>query len=313
MSFDLATLAHVHLLLNHFPTVGMVVGVGLFVISLVSKNEDLKRACLGIFLIIALLALPVYMSGKAAEEAITGREGVSATLMETHQDAALLSLFFMEITGAAAWFALWQYRRNSRPSPGIIPAVLVLSLLTFALMARTANIGGEIRHPEIAAEGAVSDTELVKTASIATFISSTNWAWPAMESLHFVGLCLLFGAVLVVNLRMLGVMKNVSYAAMHRLLPWGILGFGINMVTGMLFFITVPGQYTQNVALHWKTVLMMIAGINVIYFTLFDETWALGPGDDAPIRGKVMAAVTIFLWAGVIWLGRMMPFIGGSF
>lgn len=312
---SLANLAHLHLLLNHLPTVGFSVGLGLYLVGLIRKSDDLKRASLIIFLGIAVLAIPTFMTGKAAEETITGQEGVSAVVMETHQDAALLAFFFMEITGGLAWLGLWQYRRISRVTGGILTAVLLLSFFTFGLMARAANIGGEIRHPEIMAAGeeTAANTELLKSASISGFINTTNWAWPTAETLHFIGLVMLLGVVLVVNLRMLGVGKNISFAAVHRLLPWGILGFGINVVTGIIFFITVPGQYTQNIALIWKILLTMVAGLNVIYFTLFDEPWKLGPGDDAPVRAKVMASFTILLWVGIVWFGRMMPFIGGSF
>lgn len=315
---SLANLAHLHLLLNHFPTVGFSVGLGLYLVGLFRKSDDLRRASLVIFLGIALLLIPTFMSGKAAAQAIAGEEGVSDVLIETHEDAALLAFLFMEITGALAWLGLWQYRRVSRIAGWNLAAVLVLSLVTFGIMARAANIGGEIRHPEIqaaAVEGAPApaDTEWVRSASIAGFINTTNWAWPTAESLHFIGLTMLLGVVLVVNLRMLGVGKTVPFSAVHRLLPWGILGFAINVFTGIVFFITVPEQYTQNIALHWKMLLTFIAGMNVIYFTLFDEAWLLGPGDDAPVRAKVMASFTILLWVGVIWFGRMMPFIGGSF
>jgi len=134
-----------------------------------------------------------------------------------------------------------------------------------------------------------------------------------METLHFIGLVMLMGVVLIVNLRMLGVAKNVSFASIHRLLPWGVLGFLINVLTGIVFFITVPDQYTQNIALEYKMAVTMIAGANVLYFTVFDEAWAVGAGNDAPARAKFMASLTILLWIGIIWLGRMMPFIGGSF
>lgn len=144
-------------------------------------------------------------------------------------------------------------------------------------------------------------------------VNTTAWAWPAAEVLHFIGQCLLLGVVVVVNLRMLGVMKHGSFAALHRLFPWGILGFGINLITGIVFFITVPEQYTQNVALHWKIGLVLLAAVSVLYFTVFDEVWALRPGGDAPLTAKVIAVSTIFLWLGVIYFGRMMPFIGSSF
>jgi uncharacterized membrane protein len=313
MNFDLATLAHIHLLLNHFPTVGLILGLGLFVVGLVGKHEDLKRAGLAIFLVIGLLTTPIYMTGKAAQEALMGREGVSDVLINSHQDAAFLAFLFMEITGGAAWLGLWQYRRASRPARGTLGTVLVLSVITFGLMARAANIGGEIRHPEIQAAAVTANTEALQTEPIANYISAKNWAWPTLETLHFIGLSLLFGCALVVNLRMLGVMKAVPFSSVHRLLPWGVLGFGINLVSGMLFFITQPGQYTQNIALHYKTILMMIGGLNLIYFTMFEHAWVIGPGEDAPVAGKVMAAFTIFVWLGAVYFGRMMPFIGGSF
>ena len=60
-------------------------------------------------------------------------------------------------------------------------------------------------------------------------------------------------------------------------------------------------------------VLMVFAGVNLLYFTVFDEAWALGQGDDAPLRAKVIAASTMSLWVGVIYFGRMLPYIGNSF
>jgi uncharacterized membrane protein len=311
---SLANQAHLHLLLNHFPTTGMIMAFGLLLVAFIAKLDILKRASLAVFLIIALLALPVYMSGKAAQQAIADSQGVSQDLIERHQDAALLAFVVMEITGAFAWLGLWHFRRTLRLERWHMSAVLLLSSVAMILMARAAYMGGEIRHPEIITEqGAPTDTEWLKAGSIASFVNTTNWAWPATETLHFMGLCMLLGVVLVVNLRMLGVMKNVSYAVLHRLLPWGVLGFGINLMTGLLFFVTVPEQYTQNIALHWKMLLVLLAGVNALYLTVFDEPWALGAGDDAPLTAKFIAGSAIFLWIGVIYFGRMMPFIGGSF
>ena len=304
-------LIHLHLLLNHVPTVGTVIALGLFLVSLVGKSDDLKRASLAVFFGIALLSLPTYMTGNAAQAAIKGRQGVSEDLVETHRDAALPALVLMEITGLVAWLGLWQFRRISRPTRWNLSAVLLLSVVTLGLMARAADIGGDIRHPEIAS-GTVG-SEWINSASIASFVLGRPWVWPASETLHFIGLALLLGVVLVVNLRMLGIGKNLPFAALHRMLPLGILGFAINSMTGMLFFIATPGQYTQNVAFFWKIVLVMLAGVNLLYLTMFDEPWALGPGDDAPLTSKVIAASAIFLWIGVIYCGRMLPFIGNSF
>jgi hypothetical protein len=58
---------------------------------------------------------------------------------------------------------------------------------------------------------------------------------------------------------------------------------------------------------------MMAAGVNAIYFTLFDQPWRLRADDSAPFGAKVIAGSTILLWIGVIYFGRMLPFIGGAF
>ena len=108
---SLANLAHLHLLLNHFPTVGFSVGLGLYLIALIRKSDDLKRAGLVIFLGIGLLTIPTYMTGRAAESAIEGQEGLSEMLIETHQDAALLAFLFMTFTGVLSWW------RAVRPVP----------------------------------------------------------------------------------------------------------------------------------------------------------------------------------------------------
>ena len=80
----------------------------------------------------------------------------------------------------------------------------------------------------------------------------------------------------------------------------------------MLFFVGQAFQYIDNPAFHLKVLLMLLAGANVLYLTLFDDVWALGTGD-APRSAKILAASQIFLWIGVIYFGRMLPYIGGSF
>jgi hypothetical protein len=318
-------LAHIHLLLNHFPTIGTIIGIGLFLVGLAAKSNDLKRASLVVFLGIALLTLPTYMSGNAAQEMICKGQpkapcadpGVSKALIEKHEGAALLAFLFMQFTGAFAWLGLWQYRRISRFPGWSLGAVAVLSLVTFGLMAQAASIGGEIRHPEIrealTAQAAQIEGQQPLGRAVAGFVIGQRWVWATCETLHFVGLCLLFGIASFVDLRMLGMMKGISFHALHRLLPWGVLGFGMNLITGMFFFVAAYDQYTTNTVFQWKVVLMMVAGLNVLYFTIFDEPWELGPGDDAPVTAKFVAASAFVLVIGVIFCGRMLPFLGKAF
>jgi hypothetical protein len=192
--------------------------------------------------------------------------------------------------------------------------VLLLSAVTVGLMASAANVGGEIRHPEIlssadevpATEGVLAPRWLA-SEFITSYQYNHPWAWKTLETFHFMGLCLLFGVVLAGNMRLLGGMRNAPLEGFHRLLPWGVWGFVINSVTGMLFFTGAAGQYIENPAFHWKLLFMLLAGANVLYLTLFDEVWALGPGDNAPMSAKLVAASQVSLWVGVIYFGRLIP------
>ena len=106
---------------------------------------------------------------------------------------------------------------------------------------------------------------LVRTLSSADAVSAlmrTSWAWPVCETLHFTGLCFLFGTIGLFDLRLLGVAKHVPIAALHRLVPWGVGGYLVNVTTGSMFLLTEPDQYVFNTAFHFKMLFMALAGLN---------------------------------------------------
>ena len=143
---------------------------------------------------------------------------------------------------------------------------------------------------------------------------NVTWSWAAAETVHFIGLSLLLGVVLVVDLRMLGFLNGIRFSTLHRLLPWGMLGFAVNLATGMLFFVGAPPSfYVTNGLFFWKLALILVAGANALYFTVFEEPWILGADEAPPMAAKVAAASGIFLWIGVLFCGQMLPFFGNSF
>ena len=155
----------------------------------------------------------------------------------------------------------------------------------------------------------------LKATELSHFMTGSKWAWPLCETLHFIGLALLIGVVGMLDLRLLGRMRHLSYAAVHSLIPWGILGFVINLITGALVFIGAPDQYLDNVAWWYKLAFLAIAGLNVLYFetTQAKRALTIGSGDDTPRAFKVIGAVSIFSWFMVLYWGRMLPFIGTAF
>lgn len=316
--------AHIHLLLNHLPTIGFGIGFCLYLAAYFGKNEPLKKTSIVLLFLISLLAIPTYMSGNAAERVLCPErkcpEDVSLNSLRGHEDAALFAFLLMETTGFFAWLALWQLRKKVTIASWNWNVILVLSLASFGLMAAAAAEGGEIRHTEIRVAvqpGAPAEPEYTGIArSIGAVIAGNTgvgWLWPAAETVHFVGLTLLFVVVLVVDLRVLGMVKALSFPAVYQLLPLGMLGFVLNLITGMMFFLAAPGQYTNNPEFHRKVLFIVLAGFNVLYFMLVDETWIVGPGEDAPVRAKVAAVVAIYLWIGILYYGNMLPFLGNSF
>ncbi|PYS12895.1 MAG: hypothetical protein DMG15_12835 [Acidobacteria bacterium] len=314
------TLAHIHLLLNHWPIIGAFVGLFLFLVALFANSDDLKQTSLAFFTLIALLAIPTYFSGDVANEVLKLSTPLPKELVDAHQGAALLSLIFMEITGAVAFLGLWQFSRMSRPAPHPVARwnsaiVLLLSIVTVVLMTITGNTGGAIRHPEIfSGENAASAVGAIGSKivpAVSHFVTgSSRWVWPILETLHFLGLILIVAAIGALNLRLLGFVKDLPVAPLHRLLPWGIAGLVINIITGILFFIGMPFFYAWNPLFHLKMASVVVAGSILVLFHCSSafRSWAkLGPGEDPPAFAKFIAASSLFLWLVIIVLGRYLP------
>jgi uncharacterized membrane protein len=311
-------LAHLHLLLNHFPIIGTIVALGLFIASFIGKNDDLKRSSLIVFVAMALITLPTFFSGIGAQRIVRKDNGVAAAIVDRHESAAILAMFFMLITGTLALIELWRRRRivTEKPWSGTLLAILIFSLITCGLMARVGTTGGDIRHPEI---WAVQD--VTQETGISAFVHmfeptpskftdlmliSKYW-WAFMMDLHFIGLALLIGTVGILNLRVLGFEKRLTGSSLHRLMPWALAGFGINVLTGTLAFIGMPSYYAFDVAFWLKILAVMLLGLNAALFYLtdaFSNVEHLGPGDDASLSAKWLAGSSMFLWFAVITLGR---------
>lgn len=313
-------LAHLHLLLNHFPIIGTAIGLGLFLVALFEKNNDVKRIGLIIFAVMALLAIPGFFSGTGAAWAIKQDPGVSEALIERHQGAAMLAFLFMEITGALALVGLWQSYRSPSPERWnkTVSAALLFSIVTVGLMARVGTTGGDIRHPEIWSSPEATPTDASGISRIvhafepsppkfADLMVISKWWWAFMMDLHFIGLALLMGTIGILNLRLLGFAKQLPIAPLHRLVPWALFGFGINVLTGVLAYTGMTAYYTFNIVFWMKIFGILLLGLNAAAFYLTDAFRGvehLGPGEDAPAMAKVIAGTSLFLWFAVITLGR---------
>ncbi len=93
-----------------------------------------------------------------------------------------------------------------------------------------------------------------------------GWLWPLCETLHFTGLALLLGVVGMFDLRLLGFMQRVPISVVRDFMPWALVGFTLNLLTGTIFVISQPATYFGNYTWWLKVALLLIAGVNAIVF-----------------------------------------------
>jgi hypothetical protein len=138
------------------------------------------------------------------------------------------------------------------------------------------------------------------------------WTWPTLESLHFIGMTLLFGALLIMDLRLLGFERAASVMSVDRLVPIAFLGFGINFVSGLIFLFGDPYRYVINISFQLKMLLILLAILNFLYYKFRVERLVinLGPGDDTPVSAKAAGGLSLVLWLGVLSYGRLIPYLG---
>lgn len=143
------------------------------------------------------------------------------------------------------------------------------------------------------------------------WIQATVWAWPAFETLHFFGLSLLLGGLLVTDLRLMGLYQGFSLEATNSVLPWVVIGFLINLVTGVLFVIGDPERYLIHTGFQLKMVLIGLAGLNVVWFYLrvvpLLHVWP--DRESTTMEMKAIGGISLILWFTILVLGRLIPYV----
>jgi hypothetical protein len=147
---------------------------------------------------------------------------------------------------------------------------------------------------------------------LAVAIAESNWAFPAIETLHVIALALVIGTVCVVDLRLLGwASARRPYRELAReVLPWTWAAFCLSVMTGSLMFITQAAEYYGNTAFRIKLFLLLLVGINMLIFEVMTARGAARWEHDlrAPWPGRVAAALSLMLWISIVFFGRRIGF-----
>lgn len=145
--------AHVHLVLNHIPVVGVPVALVFLVIGYLKKNLATQQLALQILLTLSAMAIPVYLTGEPAEKVVENFTGITESLIEAHEDAAVVSLVLMILTGVASLVSLRFLRQEGRTRV-IVLGTIAIAIAAVVSIGYTANLGGKVRHSEIRTQDA---------------------------------------------------------------------------------------------------------------------------------------------------------------
>lgn len=143
-------MVHLHLMASHLPVIGILLLIPLLLIALLRRSDELSKLGLWAAAGIALSGVAVYLTGEPTEEGVERLAGISETVIERHEDVALISTIALAVFAVFALVTLFRMR-GKRLSRGIVVSALFGVIALSGAFAWTANLGGKIRHSEITA------------------------------------------------------------------------------------------------------------------------------------------------------------------
>ena len=151
--------AHFHLVVNHMPIVGLLIGILILITGLLLKRTEVKLTALGVLIFSAIASVPTFYTGEGAEEVVENISGISETLIHDHEELAEKFFTLTLILGAIAIIAFIAELKKFKYAKHLIILVLILSISDLVLAKFVGTSGGEIRHTEIRTDAILIPTD----------------------------------------------------------------------------------------------------------------------------------------------------------
>jgi hypothetical protein len=146
-------------------------------------------------------------------------------------------------------------------------------------------------------------------------LRQSNWAFPTLDVIHTLGIILVAGTIMLVDLRLLGLgLRSVPVAELvARIVPATLAGFALMLVTGGLLFASEAVKMYHSPAFRIKLVLLALAGLNALIFhrTIFRDAANWDPGSIAPARARLAGLLSLVFWMAIIAAGRAIAYAPG--
>lgn len=140
---------HLHLALAHFPIVGLIIGFVLLAYGQIFNKIEVQKVALVTFIIMAVLTIPVFLTGEESEDNVEHLAGFPENLIENHEEFAEKAIWLMGILGGLSLITFYAIVKKFSFAKTITWVTLIVSLATFGVFAQVGNLGGQIRHSEI--------------------------------------------------------------------------------------------------------------------------------------------------------------------
>lgn len=157
----------------------------------------------------------------------------------------------------------------------------------------------------------MAPTGFIESTALALAMRKSIWLYPAVETVHIIGLALLVGSIAVLDLRLLGLSRSlpVRKLAAH-VLPWTLASFLLIVPSGLLMFIAHAGDFIANPVFALKMGLILAAGTNAALFHagVFRGVAAWDVDVMPPLAARASAALSLLFWVSVIACGRLLAY-----
>jgi len=142
----------------------------------------------------------------------------------------------------------------------------------------------------------------------------SRWLFGALESAHFLGLTLLVGAMALVDLRLMGVIKHGSGRATLKFTHLAVIGLLLIILSGIGLFSSEPAAYWGNPLFRIKMALVLLAFLNIVWFEMRERRLVadLADGGSPVVSARFVGLLSLTLWLVIIVIGRFLPVKGGN-
>jgi hypothetical protein len=154
--------AHLHLVVNHFPIIGLLFGIGIVITGIILKNNSVKNTAYFVFIIAAIFGAFSMKTGEGAEELVENLPGIGHDIIHEHEEIAEKFILLLYATGIGAFISLIASYKNYKFSTIATYCTLALALISGFLAKNVGTTGGEIRHTEIRNEESQSNDKTIE-------------------------------------------------------------------------------------------------------------------------------------------------------